>query len=96
MVNVILIYLPSLLGLILVNYQLWLILKIAKQKKSLAAPFIMAVSLAMLGVLTSWFIVLELAIEFLEFGLSLLSWQISLLPICWALLLIIINRQVRK
>ncbi len=96
MLNIILLYLPSIVGLLLVNWQLYVLLRIARNQKSTAAPFVTAITLGMLGVLISWFIVVKIAIDLSNFGFPLLDYRIAFLPIGWALILYFINNNLRK
>jgi hypothetical protein len=94
--NLFLIYIPSLVGLILVTWQMVVMLRLARREKSLATPFLFALTLAMTGVLVSWAVVLGIAYTVTIHQYSLLNWRISLLPLGWAIILVFINREMRR
>ena len=96
MLDVLLLFLPSFLGLVLINWQIFELFRLAKQRQSLAIPFITALVVAMIGLLISWGIVVLIAYELVTEGHSVVDWQISLLPSLWALILVYMNYNVRK
>lgn len=96
MLSVLVLYIPSFIGLVLVNWQLFVLLRIAKKQRSLATNFISGVMLGMTGVLASWFVVLRIAAELVNFGYPLLDYRVALLPIAWAIILFFINNSLRK
>jgi hypothetical protein len=96
MLELFIIYLPSLILLAWVNYEIIKILSIAIEKKSIATSFITGIMLALMGVLISWGIVLAIAYNSMLSGSKLISWEIALLPIGWALILIVINKLIKS
>lgn len=96
MITLLLYYLPSLLGLVLLTTyfsQLW---RVARQKSSAAVDIFFQLVLIGVGLIISWCSVLFIALRFLESGKPLLSWEVLFLPIFWGVLLIPINMRIRK
>jgi hypothetical protein len=96
MLNLVLLYLPSLIGLVFATWQLIVLLQLARAKQSLASSMLLAIVVMSTGVLLSWFVVLAMAYALVAFGINLLSFLIATLPIFWAIVLVYINRGIRE
>lgn len=95
MFKLIILYLPSLIGLIIINYQFIKLLKIAHDMKSVATSFLLGIFFAMVALLISWFVVLAIGYSLIADGASILSWQVAWLPVGWAIATAIIIKLIR-
>ena len=93
---VILFYLPSLIGLLFSTWYFFKLAKVANEKQALTTFLFLAMLIIGSGLIFSWLVVLSTAMFFLNLGVPLISWQVLLLPIFWAIVLIPINTMIRK
>lgn len=96
MLSVILLYLPSLIGLVISTWQLFVLYDIARKNKSSATTLTLSILLMSAGVLISWFIVVGMAEALFMHEFPLLDWRIAALPIFWALAVWFINQGLKK
>jgi uncharacterized membrane protein len=96
MLEVLLWFIPSLVGLILVLLYIVELVKIARDKRSVAFHFVFAIWFSFLSVILSWFVVLAIAVEQVNRGYPVISWQVLLLPIVWGVVAWIINYLIRR
>ena len=96
MLNLLLLYLPSFIGLLFATWQLIILLQLARSRQSLAASMLFAVVVMSTGVMLSWFVVLAMAYALIAFGVNMLSFLIAALPVFWAIVLVYINKGIRE
>ena len=94
--NLLLFYLPSLLGILALTLHFYRLLATAQKAKSMSTPIFLSLLVVGVGLLVSWIIVLSMAILFIGDGVSLLSWQVLLLPMLWGIILIPVNILIRR
>ncbi len=94
--SLLLFYFPSLVGLVLLFIYFLQMLREAMKVRSLITPLVSSLVLVGIGLIVSWCIVLYHAIEMLGHNTPLFSWQVLLLPVFWAILLVPINIMIRR
>jgi hypothetical protein len=96
MVRFLILYLPSLVGLVLVNYELMRIMRIAMSRESIATNFMIGIFFSITAVTVSWFVVFAIGYSLVTSGVPLLSWQVGWLPIGWTIATVLIFILITK
>jgi uncharacterized membrane protein len=96
MLEVLLWFIPSLIGLVLVLFYMIELMKIARERRSIAFRFIFSIWFSFVSVILSWFVVLAIAIEQVNRGHPIISWQVLLLPVGWGFVAWFINYLIRR
>lgn len=94
--TILLFYVPSLVGLLfLFLYFLNLFVQAWKQRL-VARYMLLSLVLVGTGLIFSWFVILSIALGTVQSGGPIISWQVLLLPMFWASILVPVNILIRR
>ncbi len=95
-IQLLLFYLPSLIGLVALFLHFVGLFKLATASKSHISGLTGALTVIGAGLIISWLIVLAQAIFAIADGTPLMSWQVLLLPLFWGIILVPVNIMIRR